>query len=154
MNRIAFILYWNMRYYVLVILMLVAIPINAQSARPYWIKQTPNQADDYYYRVGVGKGRTEDLAESKAIANLVYESVLAKGIPVDVSQLDSLSNISDIATISHYYKIPINIVCKYTDRYVRSDNMITVFVLAQVSKRASPIPDFKTFDCDTQQEIE
>lgn len=143
-----------MRYYVLVVLMLVAIPITAQSNRPEWINHTPAQADDYYYRVGVGRGRTEDLAESKAIANLVYESVLAKGIPVDVSKLDSLSKNSNIATISHYYKIPINIVCKYVDRYVRSDNMITVYILGQVAKRASPIPDFKTFDCETQQEIE
>lgn len=143
-----------MRYYLLLLLVFLSFPLTAQKKRPDWIKQTPAQSDDYYYRVGIGKGRNEESAEKKAVANLVYESVLAKGIPVDVSKLDSLANNSNIATISHYYKIPINIVCKYTDRYVRSDNLITVYILAQVAKRATPVPNFKTFDCETQQEIE
>lgn len=145
---------WTMKYYLWVILLFVTFPLFAQNSRPDWIKRTPVQSDDYYYRVGVGKGRNEEIAEKKAIANLVYESILAKGIPIDISKLDSLANCSNIATISHYYKIPINIVCKYIDRYVRSDNMITVYVLAQVAKKAKPEPVFKTFDCDTQQEIE
>lgn len=131
-----------------------AFPITAQNNCPDWIKHIPAQSDDYYYRVGIGRGRIEESAEKNALANLVYESALAKGIPVDVSKLDSLAKQSNIATISHYYKIPINVVCKYTDRYVRSDNLITVYILAQVAKRATSVPDFKTFDCETQQEIE
>lgn len=143
-----------MKYYLWIILSFVAFPLIAQNSRPEWITHTPPQSNDYSYRVGVGKGRNEESAEKKAVTNLVYESVLAKGIPVDVSKLDSLAINSNIATISHYYKIPINIVCKYTDRYVRSDNLITVYVLGQVAKRSTPVPDFKTFDCETQQEIE
>lgn len=142
-----------MRYYVLVVLMLVAIPITAQSNRPEWINHTPAQSDDYYYKVGIGRGRTEEIAEKKALANLVYESALSKGIPIDVSQLDSISETSNIATLSRYYKIPINVVCRYTDRYVRSDSKITVYILAQVGNMASPPPKFNTFDCETQQEI-
>lgn len=143
-----------MKYYLWLILSFVSFPLIAQNSRPEWVQHTPAQSDDYYYRVGIGKGRNEASAEKKAVANLVYESAIAKGIPVDVSKLDSLARYSNIATMSHYYKIPINIVCKYTDRYVRSDNMITVYVLGQVAKRASPIPDFKAFDCEKQQEIE
>lgn len=87
------------------------------------------------------------------MANLVYESALSKGVPIDVSQLDSISETSNIATLSRYYKIPINVVCRYTDRYVRSDSKITVYILAQVGKMASPPPKFNTFDCEAQQEI-
>lgn len=146
----------NIRYILLIGIIAISYITTIAQTRPKWIEQTPKQNNDYYYRVGIGKAQTQEDAEKKATANIVYDSALAIGIAIDVSQLDSIVKKSSLATVSKYYIIPINIVCRHYEYKMDRDGKYYhyAYVLAQVAKRLTPEPVFTTFDCLEQKEIE
>lgn len=140
------------KIFILYLFVFCCITLDAQiTTTPAWLQNTPKSTETYYYRVGQGYENTTEGALNKAVANAVYESILALGLAVDVTKLDSLAQKSTLATISAYYALPINVVCKYVIRNP-SNNQWTGYVLCQIAKSALIEVDFATFNCETCKE--
>ncbi len=114
--------------------------------KPVWVDSLPQKTDTYYYRVGYGTGENPEEAIKKATANAVYESALAIGIAIDVSKLDELIERLTLASMSSYFVLPTNLVCKYHERNTSFGGYIG-YVLCQVALDARISPEFNTFNC-------
>jgi ABC-type uncharacterized transport system YnjBCD permease subunit len=118
---------------------------------PQWLSRVPPQTETYYYRVSQATAQTEESALKMAFAMAIYESAFAFGVAVDIKQLEQMTADSALATLSKYVKIPVNVVCKYTEPLVATSGY-KGYVLCQVANDARIQPKYKTFNCFWERE--
>lgn len=142
----------NIRLYLIVLFVAGSFCGMAQK-RPRWIRQSPPRSSAYYYRVSTATGLTEEEAERQAFARAILESAFAMGIPVDVRRLEQMESDSLLVEVSRYVRIPINKACVYVEALITRRGY-RAYVLCQVANDARIMPDFKSFNCDTNKEEE
>lgn len=133
---------------IIYIICLIAIAHSGYS-QPEWVfGKLPEAANDtYYYSVGMGsdRGKSHKEARIDAITSVYADAAMRLGMEfklADIRQSILLGNKNPIKT-------QVYIVCEY---FKEQNDMITVWVLCQVSKAGNVAAEFTTYDC-TQAKI-
>lgn len=120
-----------------------------------WKYSLPAPTNDYYYRTAEAKGETEEIAEQKAIAKLISEVCLSKGMDV---KADSILKVVEKGGSFLYgsnkaFDIPINKVCCKIEKNAFSRGY-SATILCQVAFNTSKDGiAFAPFDCNRSREI-
>ncbi|MCX6169995.1 MAG: DUF5683 domain-containing protein [Ignavibacteriales bacterium] len=118
--------------------------------RPNWIQNPPLQSSGYgtfYYKVASAEDIDAASARISAIATALYEGALKIGLFVNLDEIKSAIKKKGIPGASVDIKLPINIVCDYTESLFTKRGY-KVWVLCQVAERGNIDPNFENFnDC-------
>ncbi|MBO5674209.1 MAG: hypothetical protein J6S09_07970 [Paludibacteraceae bacterium] len=135
-----------------VLLVLFATSASAQQPkkpeyRPDWFYNTPHPGNaTYLYVVEHGEGATKREALNQAIARVFQSTANRIGQFVSTDEINrAVQAGTDYSVIGRNMKVPINKVCEFAFQDEKSYAW-TVYVLCQVAKSGSVIPEFD--DCD------
>lgn len=129
----------------------VAAALQGYAIRPAWVDETPPQAETYYYRVAQATAATEEQAYTKALVSAVCASAFAVDFPVDMSKILKMQDDSALVALRKDVNIPINVVCRHTEKPLSSMGY-RVYILCQVSRKAAVTPQYSTFNCKLSRE--
>ncbi len=136
-----------------VLLLMPCFVVPVRGGEPAWLQCPPARTATYYYRVSQGTGITEEEAAKKAFGMALLESAFAVGVPVDLQKMEQLEGDKLLIEASRYVRIPINKVCQYTTE-LSTRRGYRVYILCQVANDVRTQPEFKSFNCETNQEEE